>query len=189
MVALTPLFIGKDHGHLLNKSAQHSLWEYTQNCIHIYGTENFHTWPPAAWLWRKLRAIIAFAFLSSVVTKIWKWKQHFEFILAFASNLPIIFVLHVNVKLFHGLIQMQSWITENSKASSCPDHFQIEVGYHKLHPRDFGSRKRTPTNVLQWIQILSGVSLRQISREWLVGSTWGLQRWVRKIFHFSCLNV
>ncbi len=32
---------------------------------------------------------------------------------------------------------------------------------------------------VQWIQILCGVSFRQISREWLVGSIQGLQHWDR----------
>ena len=44
---------------------------------------------------------------------------------------------------------------------------------------------------LQWIQILCGVSFRQISRKWFVGSTRGLQRLVRnwKIDNFIFLPL
>ncbi len=45
-------------------------------------------------------------------------------------------------------------------------------------PKIYGLSPLTFMIFLQWIQILCGVSFRQISQEWLVISPWGLQHWV-----------
>ncbi len=58
----------------------------------------------------------------------------------------------------------------------------IQMRYILPRARELGSPAKPPQPVstsLQWIQILCGVSFRQISQEWLVKSTRGLQGWVR----------
>ena len=61
---------------------------------------------------------------------------------------------------------------------------------HKEQVTFSGSFLGVPSH-LQWIQLLCGVSFRQISQEWLVGSTRGLQHWVHnwKIDNFIFLHL